>query len=252
MKKQLAIAALIIALFLLGVACLAINLFTSEEDYRRPERFGSYPVSGMYTFNPETIFESLEQGRTDVFTPYFGNPDDVELYYDPLAWSQLEYLRISDELSREIWNVSLGSEDWNIESVFFEQNCMNNPQGFNSFHIVYFQDLGVTNWKRNYTTRLLDIQPWRGLAYWGGDAIFSSTLLSRWENIGLKDFLISADDALRIAEEHGGNETDKSHCTTIGVNMYQGAENKWNVDYFPANFAMYIDAFSGEYEIPSR
>jgi hypothetical protein len=80
--------ALLIVSFSVIVTCLAINLLSAGEDYRSPGNFGSYPNSGMYTFNPETIFESLEQGKADVFTPYFGNPDDVELYYDPLEWLQ--------------------------------------------------------------------------------------------------------------------------------------------------------------------
>lgn len=252
MKKRPILTALIAILFLIAATCLTINLFTLKEDYRQPGRFGSYPENGMYTFNPETIFESLEQGRADVFTPYFGNPDEIELYYDPLVWSQSDYLKITDALSREIWATPLSSEVWSIESVFFAQSCENDPEGFNRFHIVYFQDLGVTNWKRTYTTRLIEIQPWRGLAYWGGDAIFSSTFLSPWKNINLENFVISADVALQIAEEQGGNETNKSHCSTISVNMYQQDNEKWNVDYFPAYFSMYIDAYTGEYEIPDK
>jgi hypothetical protein len=123
--------------------------------------------------------------------------------------------------------------------------------GFNIFNIVYYRDLGVTNWKRNYTTRLIDLEPWRGLAYWGGDAIFSSTLLSRWKNIGLEDFVISADDALQMAEGHGGNETDKSHCSTISVSMFQHDNETWDVNYFAADFGMYVDANNRKYKILS-
>jgi hypothetical protein len=117
---------------------------------------------------------------------------------------------------------------------------------------VYFQDLGITKWKRNYITRLIDIEPWRGLAYWGGDAVFSSTLLSKWENTDFENFVFSADDALQIAEENGGSETDKSHCTTISVSMYQRDNEKWDVTYFPANFGMYIDANSGKHEVLNK
>lgn len=248
MTKRLIIGALIIAFFLIVAACLAMKLFIPEEDYRSPGRFGSYRNGGLYTFNPETIFESLEQGDADVFIPYFGDPDEIDLYYDPITWSQPDYLKVAIALIQKVWGESLGSENWNVESIYFEQNCKN-PMGFNSFHLVYYNDLGVTNWKRSYTTRLIDIQPWRGLAYWGGDAIFSSTFLSRWENIDLEDFVISADDALQMAEEHGGNETDKSHCSTISVSMYQRDNGKWDVTYFAANFGIYIDAHSGEYEI---
>ena len=251
MIKRLVIGILIIVFFMIITAWLAIKLFIPEEDYRSPGRFGSYPNGGMYTFNPETIFESLEQGDADVFVPYFGDPDAIELYYDPITWSQAHYLKIASALSQKIWGESSMSENWNIESVYFEQNCKK-PMGFNSFHIVYYENLGVANWKRSYTTRLIDIQPWRGLAYWGGDAIFSSTFLSRWENIDLEDFVISADDALQMAEERGGNETDKSHCSTISVSMYQRDNEKWDVTYFAADFGMHIDANNGKYEVLNK
>ena len=249
MIKRIIISVLIIVFFLIVIAYLTINLFIREEDYRSPGRLGSYPNSGMNTFNPETIFKSLEQGNIDVFTPYFGSPDEIELYFDTITWSQSDYLKVVNALSQNIWGESLKTKTWNIGSVYFAQDCKDNPKGFNRFYIVYYEDLGVTNWKRNYTTRLIDIEPWRGLAYWGGDAVFTSTLLSRWKNIDLEDFVISAYDALQSAEEHGGNEADKSHCSTISVSMFQRDNEVWDVNYFAANFGMYIDANSGKYKL---
>ena len=251
MIKRIIIWVVIVICFLIVAAYLAINLFIPEHDYRSPGNFGSYPNSGMYTFNPETIFDSLEQEKTDVFTPYFGNPDEIKLYYDPITWSQSDYLKFASALSHKVWGESLSSKNWSVASVFFEQDCKN-PNGFNGFHIVYYKDLGITGWKRNYTTRLIDAQPWRGLAYWGGDAIFSSTLVSRWRNIGLENFAISADDALQITEEHGGNQTDKSHCSTISVSMFHHDNEKWDVNYFAASFGVYINANSGKYDILNK
>jgi hypothetical protein len=249
MIKRIIIWALIISFFLVVAAYLVINLFIPEKDYRVPGRFGSYPSSGMYIFNPEMIFESLAQEKTDVFTPYVGNPDEIKLYYDPITWSQSDYLKFASATSQKVWGESLSSKNWSLASVYFAQDCKDNPQGFNRFHIVYYKDLGVTGWKRNYTTRLIDVEPWRGLAYWGGDATFSSTLIARWRDIGVEDFAISADDALQIAEKHGGNQTDKSDCSTISVSMYQRDNEKWDVKYFAADFGMYIDPNSEKYEI---
>jgi hypothetical protein len=252
MIKRWIIAASIIVLLLLIVAFLAIRFLIVDEAYKSPGRFGSYPNSGMYTFNPETVFESLEQGKSDVFMPYFGSPDEIKLYYDPITWSQSDYLKIADALSKKIWKESSGSQNWKVESIYFSQDCKDNAQGFNSFHIVYYRDLGVANLKRRYATRLIDLESWRGLAYWGADAIFSVTLLSRWKTIDLKDFPVSAENALQIAEEQGGNKTDKNHCSTINVSMYQVDNEKWDVNYFPANFEMYVDANSGKYELLNK
>jgi hypothetical protein len=85
----------------------------------------------------------------------------------------------------------------------------------------------------------------------GGDAIFSSTLLSRWGNIALEDFVISADNALQIAEEHGGSEADKSAdvCSTVRVSMYQHDNEMWDVNYFAANFRIQINPNIGKYEV---
>lgn len=68
----------------------------------------------------------------------------------------------------------------------------------------------------------------------------------------MENFAISADDALQIAEEHGGNQTDKSHCSTISVSMFQHDNEKWDVNYFAASFGVYIDASSGKYEILNK
>jgi hypothetical protein len=147
MIKRIIIWALIMVCFLIVAAYLAINLFIPEEDHRSPGRFGSYPNSGMYTFNPETIFESLEQEETDVFTPYLGNPDETKLYYDPITWSQSDYLKFASARSQKVWGESLSSKNWSVASVYFAQDCKDNPQGFNRFDIVYYKDLGVTSWK---------------------------------------------------------------------------------------------------------
>ena len=108
MMKRLIIRALAIVLFVIVAAWLAMKLFIPEEDYRSPGQFGSYPNGGMYTYNPETIFASLEQGDTDVFVPYFGNPDAIEQYYDPITWSQEDYLKIIDALSQIMRIIVLG------------------------------------------------------------------------------------------------------------------------------------------------
>lgn len=248
MTKRLTIWALIIVFFLIVFAFLIVNLFVSEEDYRMPGRLGSYPDSGSYTFDPNTILESLDKGDFDVFTPYFGNPDGIKLNYDPIAWSQSDYLKIASALFQKIWGESLDLKNWHIESVYLAQDC-NASQGFNTFNIVYYQNLGMRNWEHKYVTRLIEIEPWRGLADWGGNAIFSSTLLSEWKNIDLENFVISADDALQIAEEHGGNKADKSDCSTISVSMFQHDHEKWDVNYFAANFRMQINANNRKYKI---
>jgi len=254
MVKRLFTWMLIIVFMLMVFVFLGINLFIVEEDYRRPGRLGSYPHSGSYTFNPETILESLNRKESNVFTAYSGSADEIELYYDLITWSQSDYLKIAHALIQKIWGESPDLKNWNIESLYFAQDCKDNPKGFNRFDIVYYKELGVTNWERKYVTRFIEIQPWRGLARWGGDAIFSSSLLSRWDNIDLENFVISADDALQIAGENGGNETDKSAdvCSTIRVSMYQHDNKIWDVNYFAANFRIRIDPNSGKYELLNK
>lgn len=246
MNKSLNIWVLMAIFSLSTLIFLTANYFVVEDEYYKAGSFGHYPDGGYSTFNPETILGALHQGETDVFTPFLGDIDGLDEHDGQITWSQSDYLKVTSALSQSIWGEPLDLENWKVRSVYFSQACKDNPIGFNMFEMVYYRPLAA-----GYTARYINIEPWRGLVTWAGNGIFSSPILSRWNNINLEGFVISADDVLQIAEKHGGSETDKGAgvCSTISVSMFRQDNDIWDVDYSEADFRIRIDPTSGEYKI---
>ena len=230
MTKRLVIWLSITILSFIVLVILANKLFFVEEDYRSPGTFSSYPNSGLYEIDPETILGVLNQGEIGVFTPFFGDWDRDEPHYDSIAWTQSEYLKITNALSQETWNEPLDLENWKLMYISLEQDCKENPRGFHTFTLVYYKPLGIINGERKYTTRLIEMFPWKGIIRWGGDAVFSAPLIPGWDSIDLNDFKITADDALQIAEKNGGRDArlkvDNNCQTALRI-----TDNNWIVDY---------------------
>jgi len=166
---------------------------------------------GYYRIDPETILVSLEHGERDVFA------DGGEMEFDkflesgrahpvaplsdrPVSWRQSDYLKIADAVFRSVWKESF--EDWNILSMIFDRACRDDPEGFDSGDIYFFKNT-TANGKLLYTTREVLVSPQYGDISWGGGRNFPRPFFG-WKSIDLKKLRITADDALRIAEESGG------------------------------------------------
>lgn len=258
MNKRLTILGSIILLFLTVVIVLVGQavLYLFREDYRgSPAYFSAYPDSGYYEINPETILASLDQGETDIFVPFFGNPDRDEPYYDSIAWTQSDYLKIANALSLEIWNEPLDLGVWRVIDMDLMQDCGNNPHGFHTFTITYYKDLGTANRERHYTTRLIEVYSWKGLVRWGSGAIFSTPLLLGWDGFNPNTFKITGDAALQVAEKNGGLnarlKANNSCMTIISVNQLSPIPHAkdWLVSYERADFYMHIDPYTGNFKI---
>ncbi|MGB8982867.1 MAG: hypothetical protein WCC12_13415, partial [Anaerolineales bacterium] len=175
-------AFLILAAFpsfvILGLLVIQALLFLFEENYSgSPAYFSVYRESGYYEIDPETILGALNRGETNVLVPFFGNPDREEPYYDSVAWTQSDYLKIANALSLETWSEPLDWRSWRVIDMNLIRSCENNPLGFATLTITYYRELGVKNWERQYITRLIEIYAWQGLVRWGSGAVFSAPLL---------------------------------------------------------------------------
>ena len=83
-------------LVILTILACQILVFLFGEDYRNPPgSFSAYPNSGYYEIDPETILYMLSLGKTDVFTPFWGDWDRDQPYYDSIAWTQADFLKIT-------------------------------------------------------------------------------------------------------------------------------------------------------------
>jgi hypothetical protein len=174
--------------------------------------------------------------------------DDQLLSPGSVPWTQSDYLKISRAMFQLVWQESL--EWWIIQDLTFDRECQDNPIGFDIGNLTLYKVKGF-----EYSVREITIYPLAGVVDWG-DAITylpPLTSLSRWKNIDLARMNITADDALRIAEEHGGKEarlSDNNDCR-IYISI-PGSKNdyRWKVSYyFTPSLDLFIDPFSGKYEI---
>lgn len=230
-------------------------LFGTLNDSRSPARYGSYSNSGYYEINPETIFDDLAEGNDDVFKVFTGNPDRDEPYYESIVWSQSDFLKIAGAVSQKAWNEPLDLENWKVSYMSLIRGCKDDPDGFHTYSIAYFKELGIKNWERTYVTRLIEITPWNGLIRWGKDAKFSAPILLGWNGANLQQIKITPDNALRIAEEHGGEDArlkvDNNCRVVLDINLLSPIPKRldWLVDYDGTDFNMSINPITGKYNI---
>jgi hypothetical protein len=209
-----------------------------------PGSLSGYPDDrwGYYQFDSQTILASLDQSKTDLFTPLAMAPDDVDVYYDNIAWTQADFLRVASALSQKIWNEPLNLDGWAIHSFYFLGRCSDNFGGFNDFKIVYYKTI-KTGWKTVYSARYLTLTPWRGTVVWAGDGEFSEIFIFRWGNTELTRFKTTAEQAVQIANKNGG-KVNQDRCRIFA----DVREGDWRIEYETdtALVDIFINPFSGE------
>ena len=245
------------------ICCFAFvsisKLFTYDNSSSNPQMFSNYSHTGYFQIHPETILHELNDGKSNAFAPlsediYYRMYLEDQAKYPNIYWSQTDYLRIVDALNREIWHESLDSR-WNVLLLQMRRNCVDNPQGFNDFEIIYFQNSKIEFLDRRYPVRRFEVVAWQGLVRWGDDA-FSDAIIPDWDKANLNDFQVTADDALSITEMNGGNtarqQSDNECKISISLNNYPPAygytKNNWLVDYSATDFSAHfrINPLSGK------
>lgn len=237
--------------------CLVLTVFIGacqpfgSQDRKYPSTIGTFNDTGDFIINPTTILDSLDRGETNVFSPTLATPsDDTILPSGSIQWTQSDYLKVANALSQFVWKEPL--DGWLIYYLRFENTCQDNLSGFDSFTAIYYKTIGRGLGKM-YTARYIEIYPLASIVYWAGDTEFP--ISSGWAAIDLSKFKITADDALRIAEENGGIETRArahNYCS-ISVNLpAHKNDQRWDVAYYYSpSFEIIIDPYSGKYEVPT-
>ena len=212
-----------------------------------PVFLNGYPDDrwGYYQFNSQTILTSLDQGKTDVFIPSAIDPNDVDIYYDNIAWTQADFLRVASALSQEIWHEPLDLDGWRIYYFYFIGHCSDNFGGFNDFHIVYYKTI-KTGWETVYSARYLTLTPWSGTVRWAGDGEFSELFIFPWGNIELTKFKTTAEQAVQIANKNGG-KVNQERCR-IRADIQDG---DWRIGYETDTglVDIFINPFNGKVEL---
>ena len=245
------------SILIFAIACTLIlayayahDIYINNQNNVNPEYLiNNHPNKGYFKIESEKILPSLTQGDTDVFAPLLQEPDLVEpLENASFSWTQGDFLKIASALGLSVWNDPMSKEDWNISNIIFGTICQENPIGFHFAAITYFKEI-ETNGKRLYVTRHIEIDPYYSMIRWGGGATYPRPIMSKWKSFDLAQFRITAEDALQIADNHGGKEARQKVGDGCLIYVSPTINNKWFIDYGLAYYAMLIDPYNGSYEI---
>lgn len=258
MKKKVILGILIGGAILILV-CVFANVytcFTDTYDYERfknPRGFSSYGGRiGYFKINPETILSDLEQGKTDVFTPITEDPFtgvDFEVADIEISWTQADFLKIASAVGQLAWDDPMDLNNWHIYSILFQGSCRDSPTGFRSANITYFRMIN-RNGEEFYETRIIEMAPRFSGIRWGGGATYPH-YVGNWKGVDLAGDKITADDALRIADENGGKyvRLQDGHCV-IMVDSSVDINNRWLASFIGTpSLNMYVDMETGMFEI---
>ena len=240
----------------LYVGILANDSYLNDRKWdHEARRFGSYPNSGYFKINPDEILLSPAQDDRNVFTPYYlENLGLAEPFSDTLpSWSQLDYMKVANALSQYVWNEALDLTHWNIYQINFQTDCQ--IKGYYYASLVYYKPIG----KNSYTTRLIEIEPYFGYVRWGSDATYQQPIIHKWKGVNWDQVKFQVDDALKIADDNGGDEVRRKERNECSIYIYLpfGEEldnNRWEIVYLRNHvseiFIIYVDPYTGEFEIP--
>ncbi len=246
----------IIVYITIAITILCVLLFVSwlwyieryEGVATSPNTFGDFGKKQYFAIDPETILTTLEHGETDVFTPEVTTPENP-IFENNFEWQQTDYLKIVDTLNRFVWNEAL--DDWSLYYMNFSTACHDDLKGLGFAEIAYFKTIPVDILQKDYTVRAFQIVPQYGYVVSSGGATFPQPLFDRWENVNLNKLRILAEDALKIAEENGGQAARLSVQNQCTIHMRLSGDAGWKVfiyanDTGSSIFRMEVDASTGK------
>ena len=250
---------------------LAIALITIYQNYfyiyllvtNAPSYPTRKPVDNMeiYQIDPETILTSLNHGKTDVFMIAQKNPiyDDVPALepHSSFPWNQQDSLRVADAFHQFVWKESL--ENWHLYSAGFTIPQCRDISRINGVGFQFYQR--QKNWY--YLIHNIDINLEYGYMY-GSDN--NGHYTDRWKDIDLNKVTVnSADKALLIAEQNGGQEArvrvknDQKCHISISFSPHVLFDRSWSgwgweVTYWINDgasliYGIIIDPFNGRYKV---
>lgn len=233
-KLNVKIVAVIAAIVLFGI--LAYSLFWLSRERFTPTFLAHIYPQDHYTIDPNTIIPSLDNGTINVFSPA---PEVGDFLPDNTAyfqWHQSDFIKIASALNRFAGKDNI--DDWKIVFVYLISECEDKGNGFSSGTFFLYRTTWIQG-QPQYEVREISIHPRASIVAWG-----SGTYASPMHgSIPLDKFKITAEQALMIAEEHGGRQirANKKYRCSVSV---MGEARHWRVMYDSAEYL--IDAYTGE------
>jgi len=242
----------VIALIVLGLFIVR-HIFGSQ---RADEMWHEYPSAigddnfykyGEFVINPDTIFSSLDTGDTNVFMPYFGTPETPDQQpVNSIYWHESDYLKVANGLNRHIWGQSL--DNWKLSEVLLPTECNKYSQGFANGYFTFFQTLW-SNGSIFYIVRSMNISQQFNTLSWGGDTTYAHPIFG-WKGYDLSKMKITAEDALNIAEQQGGEKFRLTYSNQCGIFVSLG-DSGWRIIYSRPSYSFIIDIdpYTGAFKV---
>jgi hypothetical protein len=247
MKHLNSTISVILAPVILFAMTLSCNIGQTED---KTALFDQY-----YTIEPMSLMDSLKNGNMTAFSPVSEEPEllpvDQQLAVD---WLQADYFYIANTLYDSVLGETL--QDWQLNSMDFRLGCSKIRNGFQNGRFEFFK---VIKDKENESriSRFIDIDP-RGNFVHVKEWKYYPKLVD-WEIIDMAHLKISADLALQIAENNGGEERRQSIGDACNISLVlspsPASDKGWVVIYTRNDdgtsfFRIQIDPITGKIRSP--
>ena len=204
-----------------------------------------------YQFDPNTILSG--EGKSTLFVPVPFPEEFSESAEMPVIWKQEEYFHVVKLLMKTVWNEQI--EDWRLNIITTRMDCTDFVSGqviMRGMSIKFFREVPSPGHKVRKDLDI-SISPSDGIirVYKGEYYPYEILDYIEWSN-----FLISAEQAIIIAEQNGGAvvRTALSNNCGITARITAGREkDDWRVYYEPINkpsvFEIAVDERTGKHRI---
>ena len=116
------------------------RIFFHDSSHKFPSETRFYPEDkrGHFQFDAQTIFMSLEQGKTEALVPFIRDNTEPFTPTPGVRWTQIEFLQVANALSERIWGEPLDLDTWYVRDMFFlGGSCRPELDRFDEFLIIY-------------------------------------------------------------------------------------------------------------------
>lgn len=202
-----------------------------------------------YAFDPQTILQDAVEGKPAQLTLTPGEPE-IQPSSDPVvSWNQADYLQVANAVFFSVWGeLPVG---WKLEQILSQTNCAGMELGFQRISFKFFKIVKDEETKKYMRdSKEIMIIPEKKLIWIYEVEVFPVSPLELMDaglDVGT---IIPAEDALRIAEENGGQTARKrmENCS-ISVDIIAGAnDDNWQVTYTSdyEHFVVEVDEKTGQ------
>ena len=201
MKRLILAIPLPISLCLMCAACFGVLVLLESVSDKRETKTNLF--FHYYIIEPESMLEALNAGKVEMFSPVAEEPPSIPLQQQsPVLWTQGDYVRIVNALFQFARDDTL-SNGWELENMDFSSDCESFDGGFYNGNFHFFKVV-KTHERESRIERIVNIDTLNKVALITENEYYP--ILVDWSGINLDKNLLSASEALQIAENNGGEE----------------------------------------------